>query len=290
MKQWCRYSEFDCSVFFSKYCRIVSKQPGHFFNSVDTELNDGNDCAKNHFGCFVVTTEMYRQFPFSFAFQISSFQSTGSTEYGVSTFTEVDHHALSDTIPFCIRLVRVSFRTILSVPGQRNDKGPCANLLAYSATVFGIRSTLFFVSFVSPYHVVGSHCISVIMFLDLGENLQWNESWEMFSTRTPSALRPIRSYSRFWDEFISQSILSFHAQTGLSLILPCTILIRRIHRLSLLTVELLGRSTKSSFSKNIDANRPRIFLGFLSDPWPTSLSHRQIVSLCWFLVERTFSK
>ena len=49
--------------------------------SVDTELIDGNDCAKNQFGCVVVTTEMYRQFSFSFAFQISSFQSTGSTEY-----------------------------------------------------------------------------------------------------------------------------------------------------------------------------------------------------------------
>ena len=43
------------------------------------------------FGCFVVTTEMYRPFSF-FACQISSFLSTGSTEYGTSTtfhaFTE----------------------------------------------------------------------------------------------------------------------------------------------------------------------------------------------------------
>ena len=69
---------------------------------------------KNHFGCTVVTTEIYRQFSCSFASQTSSIESTGSTEYGMSTFTEVDHHVLSDAIPFSIA---------------------CAHLLAYSATI-----------------------------------------------------------------------------------------------------------------------------------------------------------
>ena len=82
--------------------------------SVDTELIDGDDRAKNHFKGFVVATEVYRQFLLSFAFQISSFQSTGSTEYGVSTYTEVEHHVFSDTIPFSIRLVRLCSAPLLS--------------------------------------------------------------------------------------------------------------------------------------------------------------------------------
>ena len=86
--------------------------PGQFVPHVrccseKTELIDGNDCAKNRFGCVVVTTRMCRQFSFSFASKSSSFQKTGSSEFGMSTFTEVDHRVLSDTIPFSIRLVRV---------------------------------------------------------------------------------------------------------------------------------------------------------------------------------------
>ena len=38
---------------------------------------------------------------------------------------------------------------------------------------------------------------------------------------------------------------------------------RRIRRLSLLTVEMLGRSPESSFSTNLLANRSEIFRGFL---------------------------
>ena len=75
---------------------------------VDTKLIDGDDRAKNQFSGVGVATEVKRQFSFSFAFQISSFQSTGSTKFGVSAITEVEHHVLSDSIPFTIRLVRVS--------------------------------------------------------------------------------------------------------------------------------------------------------------------------------------
>ena len=55
--------------------------------SVDTELIDGDDRAKNHFTGVVVATRVYEQFSFSVAFQISSFQRIGSTEYRVSAFT-----------------------------------------------------------------------------------------------------------------------------------------------------------------------------------------------------------
>ena len=45
-------------------------------------------------------------------FQISSFQSTGSTEYEVSPFTEVEQHVLSDSIPFSIQFVAYGLRAL----------------------------------------------------------------------------------------------------------------------------------------------------------------------------------
>ena len=97
-------SEQQVSLYFSEKQRVSRPVAYVRYCSVDTELIDGKDCAKIHFGCIVVTTEMHRQFSISFSFQSSSFPSTGSTEYGVSTFTEVEHHVLSDTIPFSIGL------------------------------------------------------------------------------------------------------------------------------------------------------------------------------------------
>ena len=72
--------------------------------SVDTELIDRNNRAKNHFDCIFITTEVYGQL-YTSKFL---FKNTGSTEYGMSAFTEVDHHVLSDTNPFSVRLVSVS--------------------------------------------------------------------------------------------------------------------------------------------------------------------------------------
>ena len=57
----------------------------------------------------------------------------------------------------------------------------------------------------------------------------------------------------------------------------CTILSRRIHKLSQLTTELLYQS-RLSFAKFV-ARRSGIFLEFLSVRWPTSWLHRTIVSL-----------
>ena len=68
--------------------------------SVDTELIDGTNLS------ICMTTEVY--ISASFDSQRSSFESTGSTEHGMSAFTEVDHHVLSDMIPFAIRFIRVS--------------------------------------------------------------------------------------------------------------------------------------------------------------------------------------
>ena len=86
--------------------------PGQFVThirccSVDTELIDEDKSAKNQVSGVVVATEMYGLFSLSLAFQISSFQSTGSTEHGVSAFTEIDCHFLSDSIAFSNRFVRI---------------------------------------------------------------------------------------------------------------------------------------------------------------------------------------
>ena len=45
--------------------------------SVDTELIDGNNCAKNNFCCFSITTEIHRQCSSSFAWQRSSYKTLG---------------------------------------------------------------------------------------------------------------------------------------------------------------------------------------------------------------------
>ena len=114
--------------------------------------------------------------------------------------------------------------------------------------------------------------------LDLGDNVQCSdESWEHFPLELHRLLVDSIPFSTL-GEFINQSIFPFHARTRCSLILPMhNILSRRIHRLSLLTIELFGRSIESSFSKKLLASRSELFLGFLSVLWPTYLLHRTIV-------------
>ena len=200
--------------------------------SIDTELIDWSNSAKNQFRGSLVATDVYRQFSFSFAFQVSSFQSTGSTEYGVSAFTEVEHHVLSDPIPFSIRFVRMSSEIFLSDPGPRNDECPCVNFRAYSATFleFAIHSPSF-LNF-SPYSVVvhwhedDSSCkllrftlYNVIIFwilVRICNDVNPGNIFHSNSIGSPS----IRSNSRYWDGFINHSIFSFHALTGVLGILP----------------------------------------------------------------------
>ena len=148
-----------------------------------------------------------------------------------------------------------------SDPRPRNDQCPCANKNSYFLSM-QCRCTL-----TCRWLVLGNaqvHTfISVIMFLDLSENLQRSEFREN-STRTPSdphQFGPIlhigmnAQTNRFSP---SMRLRDFHW------FCPCTTLSQRIRRFL----------SKSSFSKNYVANRSRIVLAFLSDPWPSSLSHR----------------
>ena len=50
--------------------------------SVDTELIDVNNCAKNNFYCFSITTEIHRQCSSSFAWQRSSYKTLGPRNAG----------------------------------------------------------------------------------------------------------------------------------------------------------------------------------------------------------------
>ena len=97
--------------------------------------------------------------------------------------------------------------------------------------------------------------------------------WNL-STRTPSAPR------RF-DPIIHKPIDLSPSMPlrDVHWFFPCTILNRRLRRLSLLTAELPSQSTESSFSNNVLASWSWIYLEFLSDLWPTFLSHRTVVLL-----------
>ena len=158
------------------------------------------------------------------------------------------------------------FRTI-SLLIQTQETTNVGARFSYSATVleFAIHNSSFpfsqhamslniDIKMIRPWNYPGSHCTSVIM------------SW--ISSRIPNVVNPvnfshsnsmgspsIRFNSRHWDEFIKQSTCSFHVFEGCSLILAMhNMLSLRIRRLPLLTAELLGQSTVSSFSKICPAN------------------------------------
>ena len=107
------------------------------------------------------------------------------------TFTEVEHH-VRDTIPFSVRLVCVSSVPFLFWSKPKKRPMTVREPFRTFCYNFGITNTHFFDSFLSPHNVVlhwhednsswecSSHWCSVIMFLDLGENLQCCESWENF--------------------------------------------------------------------------------------------------------------
>ena len=158
------------------------------------------------------------------------------------------------------------FRTFLF--WSRPKKRPMSvRVFSYSATVweFAMHNSSFpfsqhtmslniDIKMIRPWNYPGSHCTSVIM------------SW--ISSRIPNVVNPvnfshsnsigspsIRFNSRHWDEFIKPSTCTFHVFAGCSLILAMhNMLSLRIRRLSLLTAELLGQSTVSSFSKICLAN------------------------------------
>ena len=70
--------------------------------SVDTELINRNNCAKNSCNRFLVGTIVDRQFSTTFALEHSSGQWTRGTENWVSAFSKFYHHQLRDSVPFSL--------------------------------------------------------------------------------------------------------------------------------------------------------------------------------------------
>ena len=193
-----------------------------------------------------------------------------------------------------------------SDPRPRNDQCPCANLLAFSFTIWKVAihnasfpfsllamSLYIDMKMIRPGSCSGSHCVSVIMFqiparicnvVNLGKIFHLN------SIGSPS----IRSNSRHWDELTNQSNFSFHALTEFHWFRPCTGLNRRKRRLSLLITELPGQSV----------NKAVLFQRFscqsITDiPWISFwsvINFLVTLSTCftyrcgWFLVECKFSE
>ena len=79
---------------------------------------------------------------------------TGSTEYGVSAVTEVEHHVLSDSIPFFIRFVRMSSVPLLFLSTPKKRPVSVRESFRIFCDNLGIRNTQFFVSFFLPFYVV----------------------------------------------------------------------------------------------------------------------------------------
>ena len=127
----------------------------------------------------VVTTEMKRQFPSSFALQTPDLRNTGCP---LSLKLITMSSATRSNSPFGLYMwVLYHF---FSDPRPRNDQCPCANLLAYSAA---LKEFIFFpmqcrCTLTWRWVVLGNAqvrtFISVIVFLDLSENLQCSEFWK----------------------------------------------------------------------------------------------------------------
>ena len=120
-------------------------------------------CVRNFHTCplllrrhwFVAAVEMYWCFAFSFALQLSSFWSTGSTKYRVSAFTEVDEHLFSNLVPLSIWFVRmcsVPLFFLIQAKETTNDRARIFfHIICYN---FGIRNTQLFVSFLFRHNVI----------------------------------------------------------------------------------------------------------------------------------------
>ena len=174
--------------------------PGQLFKivrccSVNTELIDGNDGEKIHFDDFVAAIEMKRHFPLPLLFKSPLSKALDPRKHGMSTFTEVDHHDLSDFVLFSVRFVCMSLFHTTSFPirAQETTSDLARNLLAFSATLgeFAKYDSLFPFSFhtmslyidmkmIRPWFCSFSDSIPGHHVLNLGEDLQCGEPWKIF--------------------------------------------------------------------------------------------------------------
>ena len=188
--------------------------------TVDTELIDGNNFAKNQFNGFITTVEVNGFHSFSFAFQFSSFQGAARTKYRMSAFGKVEHHAFSSFVPFTIRFADMSSVPCLlqsKLPKRPMSSRESSSILCNSVS---IRNTIFSVSSLSqsislyidmkmilPLSGSGSHFWLCHHLLSLAENSQCSEPWEIFPHEFPSL--PSRSDTNLWNNVLPKTIYSY---------------------------------------------------------------------------------
>ena len=133
-------------TFFTHFCDC----------SVDTELIDRNNRAKNQFNGFCTSALVNGFLSSSSAFQFSSFQGAGGAKERMTAFGKVEHHSFSSFVPISVWLIRVSSAPFLL--WSRSQKWPTSEQESANA----IRSF-------SPYHVVvhwheDDHCVELLRF------------------------------------------------------------------------------------------------------------------------------
>ena len=119
--------------------------------SVDTELIDRNNRAKNQCNGFFTSVVVNGLLSTTFTFQFSSSQRAGGLKYRMPAFSEIDHD-LSNSVPFTIWHVDVSSIPHFSQPSPRCDQHPDGKLLAYVATFKEFATQSF--SFTGVHHLM----------------------------------------------------------------------------------------------------------------------------------------
>ena len=103
--------------------------------SVDTELIDRNDSAKNCLNCEFICSEVYRQLSMSFALENTPGQWSRCTERRMSAFCEFQQHLVRDMIPkFLVGCSLPWNTTSFRKPGPINDHCPIPNFFASMET------------------------------------------------------------------------------------------------------------------------------------------------------------
>ena len=188
-------------------------------------------CAKNHFGCVVVTTENVEDnvpfFPLLFecprsnALDPREIRSVSLSPKLSIMAPQIYHSVCTYEIP----------SHLFSDPSPRNDPRPCANPPCiffkgfWNSPVhnswfpfFSVQMSLYIDNEDdSSLGIAQVHTISSCFWIS-ARICKRCESWGKVSTRTPSALRRVRSNSLYWSELWNQSIFSFQAWTGFALI------------------------------------------------------------------------
>ena len=192
--------------------------------SVDTELINRNNCAKNSFNRITIGTEVYWQFHTSFALERSSWQWTRSTENWVSAFCN----------PFSLWFVFVS--RIPFLLWSRSEEWPLSwwKSSRTNWNEVSVQFTFLFIVWRSPWDVVehrhGDDPSCELFWLiahfwqellEFVADLQRVESWEIFhsnSIGSPS----IVSKALYCDELLNHVNLCFQTvfDCGFSLIFP----------------------------------------------------------------------